>query len=215
MKLYLNNASPYARLIRVLLIETGLDGATELVFVDPWTSPPDLLAANPAAKIPTLVLDDGTALIESSCIADYLVRLSGQTVLTPPPTADQGARLRILGLGRAATDCAFGAVIQQRFAPQSPLIDRWLSAVPGIAAALNKQLSTCPPGDGIDQGDLTMAVAFEYVDFRLPDVPWKSVAPHLIERVRFVGQRPALASTAPTANNSDGNQSRKIASKQS
>ena len=39
MKLYLNQASPYARLIRVLLIETGLDNETELIFVDPWESP--------------------------------------------------------------------------------------------------------------------------------------------------------------------------------
>ena len=35
MKLYLNQASPYARLINVLLVETGLDAETELIFVDP------------------------------------------------------------------------------------------------------------------------------------------------------------------------------------
>jgi Transposase IS116/IS110/IS902 family len=46
MKLYLNQASPYARLIRVLLIETGLDNETEMIFVDPWEPPDELLIAN-------------------------------------------------------------------------------------------------------------------------------------------------------------------------
>ncbi len=50
MNLYLNRASPYARLIRVLLIETGLDKETELIFVDPWESPDELLIAKSLTK---------------------------------------------------------------------------------------------------------------------------------------------------------------------
>ena len=68
MKLFLNAASPYARLVRVILVETGLQAQTELHYVDPWESPPDLLARNPAAKVPALDLDDGTQLIESGYI---------------------------------------------------------------------------------------------------------------------------------------------------
>ncbi|MGH6660511.1 MAG: glutathione S-transferase N-terminal domain-containing protein, partial [Rhodospirillales bacterium] len=129
MKLYLNEASPYARLVRVLLVETGLDAATELIFVDPWQSPDELLAANPASKVPALTLDDGTRLVESSCIGDYLIRRSGRSALaplSPPSHPDAGKRLQILGLGRAAIDCSFGSVLQRRHAPGSPLIERWL-----------------------------------------------------------------------------------------
>jgi len=70
MNLFLNQASPYARLIRVLLIETGLDNETEMIFVDPWESSDELLIANPASKVPALALKDGTQLIESACISD-------------------------------------------------------------------------------------------------------------------------------------------------
>jgi len=49
MNLYLNQASPYARLISVLLVETGLDTETESIFVDPWVSPDELLVANPGS----------------------------------------------------------------------------------------------------------------------------------------------------------------------
>ncbi len=68
MNLYLNRASPYARLIRVLLIETGLETETEMIFVDPWQSPDELLMANPASKVTALTLKDGTRLVESACI---------------------------------------------------------------------------------------------------------------------------------------------------
>ncbi len=50
MNLYLNQASPYARLIRVLLVETGLDTETELIFVNPWESPDELLLQTPLQK---------------------------------------------------------------------------------------------------------------------------------------------------------------------
>ncbi len=196
MKLYLNQASPYARLIRVLLIETGLDNETEMIFVDPWESPDELLIANPASKVPTLTLKDGTRLIESACISDYLIQHSGQSVLSPMSHLDGETRLQILGLGRAAIDCSFGSVIQQRFVPDSPLIERWLATLPRIAGALEQHYAGRISTDA-DLADLTVAVAFEYIDFRLPEIQWQGQAPHLAERVRSLGQRTSLETTRP------------------
>ena len=196
MKLFLNQASPYARLIRVLLAETGLDGETQSVFVDPWQSPDDLLAANPAAKVPALILEDGTALVESACIGDYLIQRSGRSALAPLARADAEKRLQILGLGRAAVDCSFGAVIQQRYAPGSPLTERWRAALPRIAGALEKLYAGGTPADA-DLADLTVAVAFEYIDFRLPEIRWRSGAPSLAARVGGLGERASLAATRP------------------
>lgn len=196
MKLHLNDASPYARLVRVLLVETGLDAETQLVFVDPWQSPGELLAANPASKVPALTLDDGTRLAESSCIGDYLIMRSGRAALAPLSHADAGRRLQILGLGRAAIDCSFGAVVQRRHAPGSPLVERWLKALPRIATALDKLHAEATPAD-VDLADLTVAVAFEYVNFRLPEIQWRSEAPHLAVRVGALGRRPSLAATRP------------------
>jgi glutathione S-transferase len=50
MNLYLNQASPYARLISVLLVETGLDTETELIFVDPWGRRTNCLLQTPLQK---------------------------------------------------------------------------------------------------------------------------------------------------------------------
>ncbi len=196
MNLYLNQASPYARLIRVLLVETGLDNETELIFVDPWESPDELLIASPASKVPALTLKDGTRLIESACIGDYLIRRSGQSALSPMSHLDAETRLQILGLGRAAIDCSFGSVIQQRFVPDSPLIERWLATLPRIAGALEELYARRKSTDA-DLAGLTVAVAFEYIDFRLPEIQWQNQAPHLAERVSSLGQRTSLETTRP------------------
>jgi glutathione S-transferase len=195
MKLFLNTTSPYARLIRVLLMETGLESETELVFVDPWNATDDLIAANPAGKIPALALEDGTHLVESSCIADYLVHRSAGA-LSPHAQADTPARLEILGLGRAALDCSFGAVIQQRFAPDSALAERWLGALPRIARRLDG-LCAKPSAADCDLGDLTVAVAFGYIDFRLPLVEWRRVAHRLADRIEALNRRHSLRATQP------------------
>ena len=196
MNLYLNQASPYARLIRVLLVETGLDTETELIFVDPWESPDELLIANPASKVPALTLKDGTQLVESACISDYLIQQSGQSALSPMSHLDAETRLQILGLGRAAIDCSFGSVIQQRFVPDSPLIERWLATLPRIAGALEEHYARRISTDA-DLADLTVAVAFEYIDFRLPEIRWQGQAPHLAEWVSSLGQRTSLETTRP------------------
>ncbi len=196
MNLYLNQASPYARLIRVLLVETGLETETELIFVDPWESPDELLSANPASKVPALTLKDGTQLVESTCISDYLIQHSGRSALSPMSHFDAETRLQILGLGRAAIDCSFGSVIQQKHVPESPLIERWLAALPRIAGALEGLYARRKSTDA-DLADLTVAVAFEYIDFRLPEIQWQGQAPHLADRVGSLGQRTSLETTRP------------------
>jgi glutathione S-transferase len=197
MKLYLNKTSPYARLIHVLLLETGLASETALIDADPWSAAPDLVAANPAGKIPALSLDDGTHLAESACIADYLIHRSGASMLSPLSHPDAPARLAILGQGRAAMDCAFSSVIQDRFAPGSPLSARWLARLPRIAARLDALYRERAGGAACDLADLTCAVAFDYIGFRLPGIDWRASAPQLSRQVGAILERPSLLATRP------------------
>lgn len=208
MKLYLNEASPYARLCRVLLIETELAGQTEFVNVDPWAASDDYWVVNPSGKVPALALDDGTVLIESACIIDYLINVSGRADLSVLAQANAARRLEILGFARAAMDCAFAAVIQQRFGENSGLAERWLQALPRIARRL-ETLTEAAARNGrsaagheleaarCDVADLTLAVAFGYVQFRLPQVDWQVSAPRLAESIELLSARPSLECTRP------------------
>ena len=197
MKLFLNTTSPYARLVQILLLETGLDAQTKLVMVDPWNAAAELLEANPAAKIPALSLDDGTHLVESACIADYLIARSGMASLWPLSYPDASRRLGILGLARAAMDCAFGVVIQERFGAASVLGERWLASLPRIAARLEALLGQTSGAEQIDLADLTLAVAFSYIDFRLPAIAWRAGSPLLAARLDRLDQRASLIATRP------------------
>ncbi len=83
MQLYLNKTSPYARLVMVVIHEKHLAERVQLVLTDPWASPAELLAVNPAAKVPALVTDDGQAIIDSNCICGYLDDIGEGAALLP------------------------------------------------------------------------------------------------------------------------------------
>ncbi len=64
MKLLGSDGSPYVRKARVAIAEKGV--ACEFVAASPRDPASGVAAANPLAKIPTLLLDDGTAIYDSS-----------------------------------------------------------------------------------------------------------------------------------------------------
>ena len=74
MKLISASASPFARKVHVLLHETEQSGDVEVVPVatTPVSTDPNVAAANPMGKVPTLIRDDGPALYDSRVITRYL-----------------------------------------------------------------------------------------------------------------------------------------------
>ncbi len=71
MKLYSRPLSPYSARVRVALYTKGVD-FEPLVPEMGWAKDPAFLEVNPVGRIPVLVLDDGTKLIESGPIVEYL-----------------------------------------------------------------------------------------------------------------------------------------------
>jgi glutathione S-transferase len=201
MKLYLNKTSPYARLVLTTAIEAGLGDAIEKVWIEPWDDAPELLSVNPLSKIPVLITEGGAALIESALICDYLVTRAAREDLLPSSgtPAAREAVMRRLGLGRAAMDCAFSAVIQRRFngGKDTELSLRWLRALPRAAQALDTLAAQREAESRPDLGDIAVAVAFDYVRFRLAEVEWKAKAPALARHVDRMCQRPAMQATRP------------------
>ena len=75
MKLYGTPTSPYVRIVRVMLHETGLDSRVEWVPVRTRTPDCVVHAFNPTGKVPTLETDDGHYLSETQLVCEYLDRL--------------------------------------------------------------------------------------------------------------------------------------------
>lgn len=75
MKLYLNDTSPFSRVVLATALLCDCRQLT-LEWVDPWQSPETLRRVNPFCMIPTLELEEGTALTESLSICQYLIQTS-------------------------------------------------------------------------------------------------------------------------------------------
>lgn len=81
--------SPYSRKVRVALKEKKLD--FELRIEKVWERRPEFLAINPAGQVPVFVDEDGTAIIDSSAICEYLEEVYPEPPLlgrTPPQRAE-------------------------------------------------------------------------------------------------------------------------------
>lgn len=180
MELYLNATSPYARLVRIVLIEKGLADAVTLKWCDPWADDAELLKANPAGRIPALVTEEGTRLSESMLIAVYLDSVSPN----PPmlPAANLAEVLHLAGLGQNLMDAAFNTEIARKHygneIDESELGQRRSRAIQRLLNQLNSELGE-EQQSPINLGDIAIAVALDYLAFRLPEVIWKEEYPQL------------------------------------
>jgi glutathione S-transferase len=198
MELFLNATSPYARLVRIVVLEKGLIDAVTLRWCDPWTDDDALLAANPAGRIPALVIDDGTTLSESLLIAFYLDGLGSREPLIPQ--AYLARVLHLAGLGQALMDAAFTTVIsrkhQGREADDSALGQRRWRAIQRTLARLEHELDAAQAVSAITLGGIAVAVALDYLTFRLPEINWAAQHPRLKQWHDRVSARNSFVQTA-------------------
>ena len=196
MKLFYSTTSPYARLVRIALSEKqipGVDGE----LTDPWKDAPALLHANPSARVPAVVLDDGQALTESLLI---LLWLETQHP-TPTLLGHQPANvLSKAGVAMGAIDAAAAIIIGRKMTDssfdESPV---GLRRRRSVVAAMER-LEAGPPSDEAGTPNLAViasVVLLDYVRFRFPSAPWVPNVPRLEALAVRMRARPSFASTLP------------------
>ncbi|MCD6008168.1 glutathione S-transferase N-terminal domain-containing protein [Halomonas sp. IOP_31] len=181
MELFLNATSPYARMVRIVVLEKGLAEMVTLRWCDPWTDDAALLDANPAGRIPALIIQDGTALSESFIIAFYLDGLGRSEPIIP--TARLNEVLHLAGLGQGLMDGAFTTVISRKHlgseVDDSVLGQRRWRAMQRILDRLETELDESRVAPAMTLGEISVAVALDYLGFRLPEANWASSRPRL------------------------------------
>lgn len=195
MKLLMNTTSPYARIVRIGLLEKGVEA--EMQIVNPWGDTPELLAANSAGRVPTLITDDGLALTESLLILHWLENAKPMPSLLGTDPAAELARAGVaMGVIDAAVHIMIGRVISGVSFDAAPVgLRRRRSIVDGLKR-LDGALAS-PGADAPAVSAITAITALDYVRFRFHDVDWIPATPNL-ERLREqYGQRPAFALTIP------------------
>ncbi|WP_017655542.1 glutathione S-transferase family protein [Fortiea contorta] len=192
MKLYLNDTSPFARLILICALEYNIK-EMELIWVDPWTMPTNLLAINPFSTVPVLQLDNGDVLYESSIIANYL------TVNSTPATLLDYQRL---ALGKMLIETAFRHVSLARYSPENatlhPFIARTEQVIKQVLQALSERdLPKFSAEVTPDLASLQLAVALDYLVFRLPNLVEAYLPITVKEQLSYFQLRRSFALTTP------------------
>jgi len=199
MKLFYALASPFARKTRIVARELELIDGIEEITALPYLDDPALLAVSPTGLVPTMILDDGTTLIDSPLICQYMYGLSKTSMLVGTSDTDRTQVLQHEALADAIMDFSLSVVVEQRRAdgqPSAVFIERKLNKIDRAIA----NLPAAPTMDATAMtiGEIATACALGYLDFRLADMNWRASRPDLATWYAIIETRNALADTCPT-----------------
>ena len=159
--------SPFVRRVAIALRLYGLAFEHR-----PWSTFGDadtIAPYNPLRRVPTLVLDDGEALIESTAILDFLDELVGpERAMIAGRGPDRRHHLKICALGSGLADKAV-SLVYERVLRKDQLklwVERCEAQIGGVLAVLEQERAGVPTpywfGDTIGHADIMVACALRF-----------------------------------------------------
>ncbi len=171
MLLFMSPTSPYSRKVRIVLREKAL-GCEE---VDHNESERKPATVNPLAKVPTLLLDDGTPIFDSVVITETLEALFPNPPLIPADPVQRMKVRRWEALADGLCDALIPVVLESR-RPAERRDDAYMAKLEGkVRATLGRfeeQLGgrRFAHGDTFTLADAAVVSAVGYVALRRPEL---------------------------------------------
>jgi glutathione S-transferase len=189
---------PFCRKVRLVLREKGL--AVELVEVQPWDHPDELLRLNPASEAPVLV-DGERVVCDSQAIADYLEEAYPETGLLGQDQAQRNETRRLVAwfdtkLNREVTELLWREKLVKRWArkgfPRSEMLREGAQNIRFHLAYIDYlyQARKWLAGDQLTLADLAAAAHLSVLDY-MGDVPWDT-APGARDWYAKMKSRPSM-----------------------
>jgi glutathione S-transferase len=203
MKLLGGIISPYTRKVRIVLAEKKIECEFEIADVNPPENPVN--AYNPLGKVPTLLMDDGTALFDSRVIVEFLDSVSPIARLIPEDNRERVAVRRWEALADGCLDAGL-LVRYESVRPKKEQSADWSSKQTGKLkrglASIAAELGERPwcHGDRYTLADIAVLCCLGWVDFRKPaGIEYRGEYPALARYYDKLMERPAVAETVPKA----------------
>ncbi|WP_198370744.1 glutathione S-transferase family protein [Roseomonas rosulenta] len=194
MKLAYSPNSPYVRKCHACAIQRGIDQRIELWTIG--TTDPALAAINPLSKVPTFVTDDGQVLYDSPVICEYLDSIGDAPKLIPAPGPARWRALTLAALGDGILDATQPrrreVALPQDEGRVTYIAQQQQKVTRALAVLENESLGMLET-----IGDIAVACALGYLDFRYPHEPWRPGHPKLEAWYAKVAAMPAMARTVP------------------
>lgn len=199
MKLYITPGSPYARIVRVVILEKGLQDRVEIIQAQTRLANSPYYQINPSGRVPYLVRDDGVGMEESAFICDYLDRLSGASAPDLRGHSEQWEARRLEALARSMMDglAVWSREIGRPGNEQSPTVIAHERARSQRMTDLWEREITRPWMHGpLDMAQITLACALG-LEARIPDFRWRDGHPKLCAWYEPIAARPSFQATVP------------------
>ena len=163
--------SPYVRRVAISMRLMGIPFTHRAVSV--FRHHAEFQSINPVVKAPTLMLDDGNTLMDSTLILDYLDTLYPERSLMPKTLPQRQHCLYLLGLALAAMEKSVQLVYEQQLRPEDkrhlPWQERVASQLTAAYSALEQAMAKLPPDiNNMDQAGISIAVAWRFSRELLP-----------------------------------------------
>lgn len=162
--------SPFVRRVAISLRLTGL--AFEHRNWSIGRDQEKIREYNPLGRVPTLVLDDGEALFESSAILDWIDEQAGpQRALLPAAGAPRRQALRLMATATGAADKGVSQVYEGAFRPAEKRHEPWVARCRGQMEDALAQLDRAAAqasgdwllGAHLSQADITVICAWTFL----------------------------------------------------
>ena len=201
MKLIGSLASPYVRKVRVVLAEKKLDYQFELENV--WAADTTISQLNPLGKVPSLVMEDGTVMIDSRVMVEYLDTLTPVCKRLPPNGRDRADVKCWEALADGMLDAAVSVRLERTMRPQALQSEDWMARqmrkVDLGLKSLSEQLGDKPYCTGIHYSlaDVAVGCTLDWLSFRFPEITWRDDHPNLARLYDKLSERPSFKDTVP------------------
>jgi glutathione S-transferase len=204
MKLIGSTSSPYVRKVRVVMAEKKLD--YEFMTEDVWAANTTITQSNPLGKVPCLIMEAGEALFDSRVIVEYLDTLSPVGKLIPSTGRERAEVKTWEALADGVMDASILARLEAIWPGRSAeqrskaWIDRQMGKVNDVLTAMAAALGDKAYCSGIhlSLSDISVGCALGYLDFRFPDIDWRSAHPGLAKLQDKLAQRQSFIDTFPS-----------------
>ena len=175
-------ASPFGRKVK---IGAAICALSERMNIEPTDTndPADpIRTKNPLGKIPTLILEDGTALFDSRVILEFMDAQAGGAVIIPARGAERFRALTLQALADGIMEAALLQVYEKRWRAAEiqhrPWVDHQAGKVDRGLAVLEQ--STEPLSGTPHVGQIALASALGYLDLRFEGT-WRTGHPRLVD----------------------------------
>lgn len=198
-KLYITPGSPYARMVRMLILEKKLESRVEIIIAKTRVADSPYYAINPSGRVPYLLCEDGVGLEESALICDYLDHLDGAPAFELP-AGDAALEVRRLeALARSMMDglSVWSRELARPANERSPgIIRHETERALRMANLWELEIDHAFMRGKLNMAQITLACALGF-GVRLPDFLWRQGRARLCDWFDQISARPSFAATAP------------------